>query len=351
MKIPILKNIKKNFNEENKKKLVLLLAVIVFVWIIYYLIPGVFVLLFTTFLGKIILLLFVILVSIKDFSYGIILAIVLIIFERVSYLSNTNTNKNSKEGFILYQKTQNDFLKVQRSLNRNKIFLLDEIQKQISKEELDYYFINGFWPWNSEVEDLYIASILNNPLVQTSTKNSLREAKKIYNQTAILEILADQSKEGMYMSTGIIVPKGNDNNIPNGTGFFGYNSVLMNNLYNKKIKCYPDKNNSSKYVLKSSEYVGNEGILGSQIWEIKNVDINNLENTIPGFTFLKGPCNPCAAIHYSDKPSYHCPFSLKLKDTKNVKNDNGVSEIWKYLWKIGDKKINRTSINKKQETD
>ena len=48
----MIKNIKKSVSEENKNKLVILLSVIVFVWIIYFLIPSVFVLLFTTFLDN-----------------------------------------------------------------------------------------------------------------------------------------------------------------------------------------------------------------------------------------------------------------------------------------------------------
>ena len=343
MKIPILKNIKKNFNEENKKKLVLLLAIVLFLWVIYFLIPSVFVLLFTTFLGKIILLLVVILVSIKDFSYGAVLAICLIIFSRFSYLSS-----KSKEGFEWGAKRSNVFLKVQKTVNHNKVFLLDSIKKQATKEEVDFFIENGFWYWSPEVENIYLAHTLNNPLIQTSTRNSLREAKKIYNQSAILEILADQTKEGVFMAKGVEVPTGKTG-LPDGTGDFGYNSGLMSNLNNKRIKCYPENKNSKKYVLKSSEYLGNESILGSQLWETKNVDINNLENIIPGFKFLKGPCNPCSAIAYNNDPSYHCPFSLKLKNTKDIKNKDGVSEVWKYLWNLGGKKINESDIYSKKE--
>jgi hypothetical protein len=345
MKMPILKNIKKNLNEENKKKLVILLAILVFLWIIYFLIPSIFVLLFTTFLGKIILLLFVILVSIKDFSYGVILAICLIIFSRFSYLSS-----KSKEGFKWGEKRTNDFLKVQRTLNHNKVFLMDEITKQATKEEADFYLENGFWYWEPEVENLYLAHSLNNPLIQTSTRDSVRETKKVYNQKAILEILADQTKEGVFMAKGVEVPTGK-NDMSDGSGFFGYNSGLISNLYNKRIKCYPENKNSKKYVLKSTEYLGNEGILGSQIWETKNVDVNNLENIIPGFKFLKGPCNPCSAIPYSNNPSYDCPFSLKLKNTRDIKYKSGVSEVWKYLWKLGGKKINENDIYSKNESE
>ena len=48
----MIKNIKKKLCEENKNKLIILLTTLVFIWLIYFLFPSVFVLLFTTFLGK-----------------------------------------------------------------------------------------------------------------------------------------------------------------------------------------------------------------------------------------------------------------------------------------------------------
>jgi len=338
----MIKNIKKNLSEENKNKLVILLAALVFIWLIYFLIPSVFVLLFTTFLGKIILLLVVILISITDFSYGIILAVVVIIITRFSNLSS------KKEGFKWKTKKINDFLKVQETVNPHTVFFMDEVTKQATKKEVDYYLTNGFWPWDKEVELLYMASSLNNPLIQTHPGDSLRDIKKIYNQRVILQLLANETKEGIFMSKGVEVPTGK-NNMPDGTGFFGYNAGLIANLYNKNIKCFPKNKHSKKYVLKSLEYKGDEGILGSQIWERKNVDINDLENIIPGFTFLKGPCNPCSAVAFDNKPSYHCPFSLKLKNTKDIKNDNGVSEVWKYLWKLGDINLSKKNLYSKKE--
>ena len=278
----------------------------------------------------------VILISITNFSYGIILAILLIIIIRFSNLSST------KEGFNWGTKKINDFLKVQESVNPNTVFLIDEVTKQATKKEVDYYLINGFWPWDKEVELLYMESSLNNPFIQTHPEDSLRDIKKKYNQKVILQLLANETKEGIFMLKGLEVPTGK-NNIPDGTGFFGYNDGLITNLYNKNIKCFPKNKHSKKYVLKSLEYKGDDGILGSQILEKKNIDINDLENIIPGFTFLKGPCNPCAAMAFDNNPSYHCPFSLKLK------NDNDVSEVWKYLWKLGDLKLSEKNLYSKKE--
>ena len=49
---------------------------------------------------------------------------------------------------------------------------------------------------------------------------------------------------------------------------------------------------------------------------------DELENEIPGFHFIKEPCNPCVALDNN----YTCPFQIVTK------NDNHVSEIWKNLW-------------------
>jgi hypothetical protein len=54
-----------------------------------------------------------------------------------------------------------------------------------------------------------------------------------------------------------------------------------------------------------------------------------LENIIPGFTFLNGPCNPCGAIN--EKADYSCPFKLNVK-----KQSPFISDVWQYLWNIND---------------
>jgi hypothetical protein len=47
---------------------------------------------------------------------------------------------------------------------------------------------------------------------------------------------------------------------------------------------------------------------------------------VPGFKFLKDPCNPCLALN--DPANYSCPFKLDIKDT-----EEGVSPVWSYLWR------------------
>ena len=47
--------------------------------------------------------------------------------------------------------------------------------------------------------------------------------------------------------------------------------------------------------------------------EVTDVDYNNLENVIPGFSFVNGPCNPCGALN--EKADYSCKFRLNVKNT------------------------------------
>ena len=54
-----------------------------------------------------------------------------------------------------------------------------------------------------------------------------------------------------------------------------------------------------------------------------------MENIIPGFTFVNGPCNPCGAIN--ETPDYLCPFKLKVKN-----NPTTISSIWQNLWEVND---------------
>ena len=72
-------NIKNLLTEENKTKIIGLLTILVLLWIILYLIPGFFISLFTTFLGNIILILTVVLVTFYNYTYGIALGLLFLI--------------------------------------------------------------------------------------------------------------------------------------------------------------------------------------------------------------------------------------------------------------------------------
>ena len=77
---------KQLFNEDNKTKLIGLLAILILLWIILYAIPSVFLSLFHTFLGNSILLLSILLISATySPAYGILTAISIIILYQISH--------------------------------------------------------------------------------------------------------------------------------------------------------------------------------------------------------------------------------------------------------------------------
>ena len=88
-------------------------------------------------------------------------------------------------------------------------------------------------------------------------------------------------------------------------------------------------NKDNDATLERITYTGKGRIYGEQTSKTTSVDYNDLENIIPGFKFLNGPCNPCGAIN--ENPDYSCPFQLKVKNKSPF-----ISDVWQYLWNIND---------------
>ena len=55
------------------------------------------------------------------------------------------------------------------------------------------------------------------------------------------------------------------------------------------------------------------------------VNPEDIPNEMPGFSFVKGQCNPCSAFD----GDFSCPFRLKTGE-----DDNSISEPWKQLWNL-----------------
>jgi hypothetical protein len=317
----LLKNLK-----NNKTKLVSLLTILVGLWLILYFIPNLIASLLNTFLGNIILLLSVILITITNYKYGILLMIILLVLKRYSYLSTST--KSTKEGFTWTNKTTDDFLKIQNTVNPNIVFDTNIIQEsQASQEEVEYFNEHGIWPWTKETIKLYQEAYESNPYIRNNAEEGTNYARTIYNQAAILRILAMQKKEGQFLLNGISIndPSGNEfNELENsGTGTYGYNSGLISNPDKDIIRCKSDNSGLERIT-----FDGNGSIFGQQIKTSTDIDNCDLEDTIPGFKFInKKKCNPCAALNQT--PDYSCPFSLQVKD-----HSTHVSKVWKYLWDL-----------------
>jgi hypothetical protein len=318
MKLPKLHNI---LNDVNKTKLIGLLTILILFWLVLYFIPEMFVSLFNTLLGNLILIITVILVSSNNKMYGLLLGLLFLFLFRFSRLS-------TKESFT--PKSELDFLLIQNTINRNKVFDMDIINQQASQEEINYFNKNGMWPWSQEVIKLYQEAVANNPFVRSEPMDSTNEARTIYNQAAIIRILTYQTKEGQFLLNGVLVqdPSGNKfEDLPSGFGEFGYSGGLIGNRSDDIIKC--NLKDENKPTLERITYTGKGGIFNQQTKKVTPVDYNDLEKLIPGFTFLSSPCNPCGSM--ASNPDYSCAYRLKVKDKPPF-----ISSIWQYLWGIND---------------
>jgi hypothetical protein len=321
-----MKQLKNLINNENKTKLIGLLTILISIWVVLYLIPELFNMLFNTILGNLILITTSLLVSMYNVQYGIILSIIFIVVFRFARLS-------LKEGFIWSPESSNDFLQIQTTINRQKIFDINMIQEnQASQEELDYFNKNGFWPWSQNTIKLYESAVKSNPYIRTLPKDSVNYVRTIYNQAAILRILSYQTKEGEFLLNGVLVknPSGNKyEDLPNGFGDFALSkeSGLLENRSDDVIKC--NMENPTNSTLERTTYTGKGGIFGEQKSKTTPLDYKDLEKIIPGFTFLNEPCNPCGALN--ENPDYSCPFRLKVKNKPPF-----VSGVWQTLWGIKD---------------
>jgi hypothetical protein len=217
--------LKKLFNKHNAKILTKIVVILLLLWCILYIIPEFFIFLFNTILGKFILLLIVVIVSIYNYKHGLILASILVIIYRSYILSNAQLT-NVKEGFTWTQEQIDKFISVQSSGNPQIVYNTKQLQKYASPSEVDNFLKNGFWPWSDATQQLYIQYLLKNPYVRIYKTNGLDSARKVYNESAILYILKGQEQQKEEQQIEEEQTKEN-NELPSGWGRFGYNSGLL----------------------------------------------------------------------------------------------------------------------------
>lgn len=286
--------------KNNETKLVGLLTILVLLWIVLYFIPELFVSLFHTLLGNLILLIITIITVMHDRVKGLLLGVVFILLYRFSLLSTRETG-TLKESFT--PKSELDFLKIQHTINRQKVFDMEVMNKQTTQEELDYFNTNGYWPWSKETIEKYIASLEKNPYVRTVPKDAVNYARSIYNETAILQLLYLQSNEGLFLINGVEIHDYKDKDTGDSHLDYIYKAGIANDNRNDVIKCNLDNDEDPK--LERIKYADISYFEKSRT----PVDYMNLEQLIPGFKFLGEKCNPCKNLSsYNDK----CQFSLEL---------------------------------------
>jgi hypothetical protein len=246
------------------------------------------------------------------YSYNIIIFIIIII---CIILFNSFTKNSIKLGFQNYYTTpwSPDLIRrfniYQRTVNdNNNQFDLDQLQRQANPAEAEEYLLTGIWPWPDDLKNLYIEKVWSNPIIKIDPQYALNYAMKIYNQNAVRELLAWNTKEGHFLLYG---------------GDIGVSDGMPKNMRNT-IKCSTDSIDNS--VIQKKIYTGMNlwnGYMNTSTTEVKPEDI---PKEMPGFSFVKGPCNPCVALN--SPGDFSCPFKL------NVKGDDSISEPWKQLWNL-----------------
>ena len=244
-----------------------------------------------------------------------------------------------EEGFTT--DSTKEFLDLQSTINPLKNFDMDEIGRQATQEELDYYLKNKMWPWSEDLKEVYKTAIISNPYVRLEPGLAVDRARVIYNESIMWQILSWQTKEGQFLLNGVIVKDPSSNPV-SGFGDFPYSSELVKERHDV-VKCADDK---GKLVLMRTRNVGLDQN-GAYITKQFAVDLGTLDKLIPGFTFSTfeksgaksdlpfgstfskggkgGKCNPCVALN--DPPDYSCPFKLDIMSVQP-----GVSSVWARLW-------------------
>jgi len=193
----------------------------------------------------------------------------------------------------------------QYTVNRNyNNYDLNIVQQQASPQEAEHLLSTGYWPWSDYLKYEFLDKIASNPIISVEPQYALDYNMKTYNETAAKQLLSWNTKEGQFLLYGANLGSTHDG-LPNNT-----------------LKCSTDENDNS--IMEKTTYTGMSLWNGYFNLSTEKVNDEDIPNVMPGFKFVKEPCNPCVALNSPN--DYSCPFQL------NVKGDNSISRIWKKLW-------------------
>lgn len=212
-----------------------------------------------------------------------------------------------------------EFIRVQAAQNQNVIFDMDMIQLQATQKEAEELIKTGMWPWSKRTQDIYIDAISRSTMTKKAPLKAMNNDRTIYNETAILQMIALNDKEGEFLIHGARVPGTSSSADPySGRGTYGIHSGLISN-HDDLIQC-------DKGKLVRLHNLGNDGITGARVNKVSDVDYNQLPKLVKGFKFIKQPCDPCVILN--SPLDYSCPFSIKKKGHPSP------SFAWEKLWSL-----------------
>jgi hypothetical protein len=216
----------------------------------------------------------------------------------------------------------NEFLKYQSYHNPNYHFDMNLLQLQVKPNEVKEYFKTGKWKWSPEIQNLYKVTISRQPNISFSSGTAINNAQQIYNETAIKEVMAWDTKEGHFILNGAII--GQTKNLPKN----------INNTIQCGLNGKPEK----------VEHLRANGASGLMVENYTPVEPEAIPAILNGFSFIKEPCNPCEILDEKIL-TYNCPFILDIGDGGTV------SPIWAYLWDLDKTKAkSKTKTKAKTKT-
>jgi len=314
-----------------------IISIFIIFSLIVYLKPDIFISIFGTILGNIILIGLVLGLSFYNMktaiAVGLFLFMLVLVVRRSTILKVTdldltvfgikkegkegregregfdNSSGNNANGSNVWSSTLvSEFINFQKVLNPNVIYDMNIVQKQATPDEVSYLFNNNKWPWSDKVQSLYKDAISQSSFINVDPGISMIDAQQIYNETAMKQLLGYNTKEGAFLLYGATI---------------GHNANLPNNI-NNIVQCSTDPSGNS--ILEKIVYNGYDSIYGNLNSTVTQLDYNDLPNQVNGFKFIGTPCNPCVALN--SNPQYTCPFAL------NTGNGYDVSPVWQMLWNV-----------------
>ena len=244
------------------------------------------------------------------YSYTIFI-IFLLVISIILFNSFTKTKTGFQNNITTSNKWCPDLIKrfniYQTTLNKNKTYFdLDVLQKQATPDEVEQLLETGYWPWPDDLKYDYMDKVWSSTIIKIEPKYALDYAMKIYNKNAARELLAWNTKEGEFLLYG---------------GDLGVSDGMPKNVHNT-IKCSTDSNGNS--VMEKKIYTGMNYWNGFMDIKTTKVKPEDIPKDMPGFIFVKNPCDPCVALN--SPGDFSCPFKL------NVKGDDSITTPWKSLW-------------------
>jgi hypothetical protein len=306
-----IKSMKHYVTKENG---ILLFTILFLLWTVLYFVPELLVSLFGTLLGNLLLIVATLLAFATNWKYGLSLLFLFLVLFRFYYLSASKKESfldNSKKYNMLSPESIHKFLMMQTTLNRHVNFDTEQLQNQVTQEELDSFLQTGLWPWSQHTTELFKKANGKNVYIRNYPAESIKRARQTYNEAAILKVLSMQTPEGIFLINGVFIHNDKPNpleDLPSGYGNFGYDSGLIEPRKDV-IKCNIDPFGNKSYMEKT-HYTGKGGIFGQQTAITTPIDYRDLEKEVPGFRFLNKPCNPCNAFNSASENK--CLFELNL---------------------------------------